>query len=40
VHYDGRVEHLVSGEVARFHTLEELLVFMCRVLTAVPQDKR
>jgi hypothetical protein len=34
--YDGRVEHLVSGEVARFHTLEELLAFMIRVLAEVP----
>jgi hypothetical protein len=33
--YDGRVEHLVSGQVARFHSLEELLVFMIRVLTTV-----
>ena len=30
--YDGRVEHLVSGQVARFHSLEELLAFMIRVL--------
>jgi hypothetical protein len=34
-HYDGRVEHLVSGQVARFHSLEELLAFMIRVLTDV-----
>ena len=34
--YDGRVEHLVSGQVARFHTLEELLAFMIRVLAEVP----
>jgi hypothetical protein len=31
--YDGRVEHLVSGQAARFHSLEELLAFMVRVLT-------
>ena len=31
--YDGRVEHLVSGQEARFHSLEELLAFMIRVLT-------
>ena len=35
--YDGRVEHLVSGQVARFHSLEELLAFMIRVLTDVQQ---
>jgi len=33
--YDGRVEHVVSGQVARFHSLEELLAFMTRVLTDV-----
>ncbi len=36
--YDGRVEHLVSGQEARFHSLEELLVFMIRVLTDVQQQ--
>jgi hypothetical protein len=33
--YEGRVEHVVSGQVARFHSLEELLTFMIRVLTEV-----
>jgi hypothetical protein len=33
--YDGRVEHLVSGQVARFHSLEELLGFMVAVLADV-----
>jgi hypothetical protein len=33
--YLGRVEHLVSGRVARFHSLEELLTFMTRVLDDV-----
>ena len=33
--YDGRVEHLVSGQVARFHSLEELLAFVVRVLAEV-----
>ena len=33
--YEGRVEHVVSGQVARFHSLEELLTFMIRVLTDV-----
>ena len=33
--YDGRVEHFVSGQVARFHSLEELLAFMIRVLADV-----
>jgi hypothetical protein len=36
--YDGRVEHLVSGQEARFHSLKELLAFMIRVLTDVQQQ--
>ena len=38
--YDGRVEHLVSGQVARFHSLEELLGFMVGVLADIeaPSD--
>jgi hypothetical protein len=33
--YDGRVEHVVSGQEARFHSLEELLGFMVGVLADV-----
>jgi hypothetical protein len=33
--YDGRVEHMVSGQVIRFHSLEELVAFMISVLTDV-----
>ena len=33
--WGGRVEHLVSYQVARFHSLDELLAFMRRVLTEV-----
>ena len=33
--WGGRVEHLVSHQVARFHALDELLTFMHRVLTEV-----
>ena len=29
----GRVEHVVSGQACHFHTLEELLTFMARVLS-------
>jgi hypothetical protein len=36
--YEGRVEHLVSGQEARFHSLKELLTFMIRVLTDVQQQ--
>ena len=35
--YAGRVEHLTSGEAARFHAQEELLAFMIRVLAEVQQ---
>jgi hypothetical protein len=35
--YDGRVEHLVSGQQARFHSLEELLGFMVGVLADVEE---
>ena len=31
----GRVEHVASYQVARFHSLDELLAFMTRVLTEV-----
>jgi hypothetical protein len=36
--YDGRVEPLVSGQVGRFHSLEELLAFMTRMLSEVEQQ--
>jgi hypothetical protein len=31
--WEGRVEHLSSGQVLRFHSSEELLAFLTRVLT-------
>ena len=31
----GQVEHVVSGQAAPFQSLEELLAFLTRVLTAV-----
>jgi hypothetical protein len=33
--WEGRVEHLTSGQVLRFHASEELLAFLARVLTEV-----
>jgi hypothetical protein len=36
--YAGRVEHLVSGQQVRFHSLEALLAFMIGVLTEVTQQ--
>jgi len=32
---EGRVEHVVSGQATRFHSLEELVAFMARVLAVV-----
>ena len=37
--WEGRVEHLVSYQVARFHSLDELLAFMLRVLTEVEEQE-
>ena len=36
----GRVEHVVSGKVARFQSLDELVVFMTEVLRAVAEPTR
>jgi hypothetical protein len=33
--WEGRVEHVVSGQVTHFHALEELLTFMQKVLAGV-----
>jgi hypothetical protein len=33
--WEGRVEHVVSGQVTHFHALEELLTFMLKVLVGV-----
>ena len=30
--FEGRVEHVMSGQAQRFHTQDELLTFMERVL--------
>jgi hypothetical protein len=32
--FTGRVEHMVSGRAARFHSPEELLAFFTQVLNA------
>jgi hypothetical protein len=33
--WDGRVEHVVSGQMTHFHALDELLAFLRRVLAGV-----
>ena len=34
--WDGRVEHVVSGQMTHFHSLEEFVAFISRVLASVP----
>ena len=34
--WDGRVEHVVSGQMTHFHALAELLAFIRRILAGVP----
>jgi len=36
----GRVEHVVSRQAMHFHSLEELLAFIARVLTTVHAPPR
>ena len=33
--WDGRVEHVVSGQMTHFHAMDELLAFISRVLADV-----
>jgi hypothetical protein len=33
--FEGRVEHVVSGQALSFHALEELLAFFAQVLSRV-----
>ena len=36
--WEGRVEHVVSGQVTHFHALEELLTFVQHVLAGVQRQ--
>jgi hypothetical protein len=36
----GRVEHVVSGQATRFHTLDELVRFFASVLHADPTESK
>ena len=36
--WEGRVEHVVSGQVTHFHALEELLTLMQNVLVGVQRQ--
>ncbi len=37
---EGRVEHVVSGQSAHFHSVEELFTFMARLLAPVRAPPR
>jgi hypothetical protein len=37
-HLVGRVEHVVSGQAAHFHSLEALLAFLARLLKQVQEE--
>jgi len=36
--FEGRVEHVASGQAAHFHSLDDLLAFLAQVLTESPQQ--
>ena len=36
--WEGRIEHLSSGQAQRFHSPEEMLAFFARVLTEVVES--
>ena len=38
--FEGKVEHLSSVEEMRFHSLDELIAFIVRVLTEVANDEK
>ena len=38
--FDGKVEHIASSEATRFHSLDELLSFIARVLTEVSNTEQ
>jgi hypothetical protein len=38
--FDGRVEHVVSGQTALFHSLEELTQFLAKALSPTPRRQR
>lgn len=37
--FEGKAEHIASGDQTRFHSLEELLTFFARVLTKVRDEE-
>jgi hypothetical protein len=37
-HFAGRVEHMTSGQAARFSSSEELVAFLTQILTQGPAE--
>lgn len=37
--FEGRVEHVMTGQATHFHSVEELLAFMGRVLAKVRAER-
>ena len=37
-HFAGRVEHVVTGQTTHFHTQEDLMAFLTRMLATVRLD--
>src|SRR5262245_52186466 len=37
--FEGHVEHVASGQVLRFRSLEELLAFLTRILAEVDRER-
>ena len=38
--FEGRIEHMASSRATRFHSLDDLLGFIARVLTEVSKTER
>ena len=38
--FDGRIEHVVSGQTAHFHSIEELVEFLAQALPPLRQERR
>lgn len=38
--FEGRVEHVVSGQASEFHCLEDLEAFLIEVMRAVQEKRR
>ena len=39
-HFDGRIEHVVSGHASEFHSVGELLAFLAQILTSESKTQK